>query len=238
VYFSINDALFDHLSTDYKPPVNATNTVEYWTLYIKSDGMLQVSWDTTLIGNPDLTFMWNDGTKTVNMRSVTNTTLPAGEYYVNLSASTTATMDLPIKGGWNLVSVPFTHAQYIVPVNSIQTIYSYNPITRGYDGPVQISSLEPGKAYWIASTRDCIVNVSGESTHPIVKSLTAGWNLVGGSYNTVPFSSITIDPSGSWGVSFVYGYNTQTRQYEQVTNLQSGRGYWGAVSRDCVITIP
>ncbi|MDD5187437.1 MAG: PKD domain-containing protein, partial [Methanoregula sp.] len=117
VYFSINDALFDHLSTDYKPPVNATNTVEYWTLYIKSDGMLQVSWDTTLIGNPDLTFMWNDGTKTVNMRSVTNTTLPAGENYVNLSASTTATRDLPLKGGWNLVSVPFTHAQYVVPVN-------------------------------------------------------------------------------------------------------------------------
>ncbi|MFA5212969.1 MAG: PKD domain-containing protein, partial [Methanoregula sp.] len=238
VYFSISDPLFDHLSTDYKPLVNETNTVEYWTLFIKSNDTVRVLWDATLIGNPNLTFMWNDGTTTVNMRSVTNMTLPAGEYYVNLSASMSATMDLPLNGGWNLVSVPFTHAQYVVPANSIQTIYSYNPLTRGYEGPVQISSLEPGKAYWIASTRDCIVNVTGEPTHPIVKSLTAGWNLVGGSDNIVPFNSIIIDPSGSWGASFVYGYNAQSRLYEQATNLQSGRGYWGAVSRDCVITVP
>jgi len=238
VYFSINDALFDHLSTDYKPQINGTNTFEYWTLYIKSNEIMTILWDTPPLEDPNLTFMWNDGTTKVNMRSVTNTTLLAGEYYVNLSASTSVTTDLPLKSGWNLVSVPFTHAQYVVPANSIQTIYSYNPITRGYDGPVQISSLEPGKAYWIASTRDCIVNVTGEPTHPIVKSLTAGWNLVGGSDNTVPFISITIDPSGSWGASFVYGYNAQSRLYEPATILQSSKGYWGAVNRDCVITVP
>jgi len=238
VYFSIEDAIFDHLSTDYKPPVNATNTVEFWTLYIKSNETVKVYWDTSLTGNPNLTFLWNDGTTTVNMRTVTNATLPAGEYYVNLSVSTTARTDMSLKYGWNLVSVPFTSAQYVVPANAISTIYSYNPVTRGYEGPVQISSLEPGKAYWVAATRDCIVNVTGQPAQPIVKGLKTGWNLIGGTDSSVPFSSITIDPSGSWSLSFVYGYNVQTRMYDQVTSLQSGKGYWGAVNRDCTITIP
>jgi len=238
VYFSIEDAVFDHLSTDYKPPVNATNTVEFWTLYIKSNETVKVYWDTSLAGNPNLTFLWNDGTTTVNMRTVTNATLPAGEYYVNLSVSTTARTDMSLKYGWNLVSIPFTSAQYVVPANAISTIYSYNPVTRGYEGPVQISMLEPGKAYWVAATRDCIVNVTGQPAQPIVKGLKTGWNLIGGTDSSVPFSSITIDPSGSWSLSFVYGYNVQTRMYDQVTSFQSGKGYWGAVNRDCTITIP
>ncbi|MDD5188203.1 MAG: PKD domain-containing protein [Methanoregula sp.] len=238
VHFSIEDAVFDHLSTDYKPPVNATNTVEFWTLYIKSNETVKVYWDARLAGNPNLTFLWNDGTTTVNMRTVTNATLPAGEYNVNLSVSTTARTDMSLKYGWNLVSVPFTSAQYVVPANAISTIYAYNPVTRGYEGPVQISSLEPGKAYWVAATRDCIINITGQPAQPIVKGLKTGWNLIGGTDSSVPFSSITIDPSGSWSLSFVYGYNVQTRMYDPVTSLQSGKGYWSAVNRDCTIIIP
>jgi parallel beta-helix repeat protein len=238
VYFSINDPLFDHLSTDYKPPVNKTNIVEYWTLYIKSNETVRIIWDTTQLSDPNLTYVWNDGTKTIDMRTTTNTTLPAGEYFVNLSASTFVNIDMRINGGWNLVSVPLTNARYIVPTNSIQTIYAYNPVTRLYEGPIQITTMEPGKAYWIASTRDCIVNVSGEPVYPITENLTGGWNLVGGSDKSVPFNAILIDPVDSWSLPFVFGYNVQTRLYEQITTLQTGKGYWGAVNRDCHMTVP
>jgi hypothetical protein len=103
---------------------------------------------------------------------------------------------------------------------------------------VPLSSLEPGKAYWVAATRDCIVNVTGQPEQPLVKDLKTGWNLIGSTDSSVPFSSITIDPAGSWSLGFVFGYNVKTKMYEQVTSLQSGKGYWGAVNRDCTITIP
>jgi hypothetical protein len=144
---------------------------------------------------------------------------------------------IALKAGWNLISVPFSNAQYTVPPSSVQVVYSYNPVTRGYE-PVQLSSLEPGKAYWVASTRDCIINITGMPVTPISRGLKAGWNLVGGSGNPVAFGSIGIDPSGSWSLSYVYGYNTQTKIYEQAATLQPGTGYWGAVNRDCIITVP
>jgi hypothetical protein len=238
VCFNINEDVFDRLSSDYKPPVNESNTIEYWTLYVKSDETALVSWDTTLIKNPNLTFIWNDGTKIVNMRSATNTTLPAGEYSVNLSVSSTARMDLSLKYGWNLVSIPFNNARYVVPANTNLDIYSYDPVARAYDGPIQLSSLEPGKAYWIATAKDCIINVTGDPAHPIVKSLKYGWNLIGASDKTIPLSSITTNPVNSLSPSDIYGYTVQTRTYDQATNLQSGGGYWGATNRDCTITIP
>jgi len=36
----------------------------------------------------------------------------------------------------------------------------------------------------------------------------------------------------------VYGYNPQTKVYVPITELQPGEGYWGAVTRDCTITLP
>jgi hypothetical protein len=237
VYFSSSDPIFDRLSSDYKPAVNSTNTVEYWTLYIKSDEPVLVTWNTAIIGDGNISFTWNDGSTTVNMRSSLNTTLPAGQYFVNVSASTASRMDMPLKAGWNLISVPFSNAQYTVPPSSVQVVYSYNPVTRGYE-LVQLSSLEPGKAYWVASTRDCIINITGMPVTPISRGLKAGWNLIGGSYNPVTFGSIGINPPGSWSLSYVYGYNTQTKIYEQAAALQPGAGYWGAVNRDCTITVP
>jgi len=37
---------------------------------------------------------------------------------------------------------------------------------------------------------------------------------------------------------FVYGYDPLVENYVQVTELQPGEGYWGAVTGDCVITLP
>ncbi|MFA5414209.1 MAG: PKD domain-containing protein [Methanoregula sp.] len=157
--------------------------------------------------------------------------------YITVSPLTPPLWNMSLTYGWNLVSIPFTNAQYVVPANAIDTIYTYNVTTMRYN-QVPLSSLEPGKAYWVASTRDCIVNVTGQPEQPLVKDLKTGWNLIGSTDSSVPFSSITVDPAGSWSLGFVYGYNVKTKMYEQVTSLQSGKGYWGAVNRDCTITIP
>ena len=39
-------------------------------------------------------------------------------------------------------------------------------------------------------------------------------------------------------MQFMHKYNPQTKGYIQVTELQPGEGYWGAVVQDCTITLP
>ncbi|MDN7025303.1 hypothetical protein FGU65_10430 [Methanoculleus sp. FWC-SCC1] len=146
-------------------------------------------------------------------------------------------MDLPLKTGWNLVSIPFSNAEYTVPSGSILAIYGYDPATKAYES-AQIQSLVPGKAYWIASAYDCTVIVTGTPVSPVTVELAQGWNLIGSTAVPIAFSDIAIDPAGSWAMQSVYGYSTATQGYVMTTELQSGGGYWGAVIRDCIITLP
>jgi hypothetical protein len=152
-------------------------------------------------------------------------TVPDNELSINLSA------------GWNLISIPYTEADYNLPSpNPIQIIYWYNPTTRMYE-VTQLSELVPGKAYWLASTSTFQMGVKGVPASPITTHLSVGWNLVGGTDADLLFSSITIDPAGSWAAPFVYRYDPISRVYTTTTTLEPGQGYWGAVTRNCTITI-
>jgi len=238
VYLVCDDPTFDRLSADYKAPVNDANPEESWTLSIRSDEPVQIAWNTTLLCDTKLSLTWRDGTSTIAMKAASSTTLPAGSYSVIISASTAQQMDLPLKAGWNLVSIPFSNAEYTIPSSAIQAIYGYNSATKSYETISRIDSFAPGKAYWIASTSDCIINVTGMLVSPVTAELNTGWNLIGSTAVPTGFSSIAITPVESWAVTFVYGYSPQTKGYVQTTGLQLGGGYWGAVIRDCTITFP
>jgi len=238
VYFMCTDLTFGELSADYKPPVNTTNLEESWTLCIRSDEPVQVAWDTTFLDGSDLFLTWDDGTNAVAMQTTSGTTLPAGSYSISISASTVQQMDLPLQAGWNLVSTPFKNATYTDPQNTILVIYGYNTSAKGYEAVSRIESLVPGEACWIASARDCTVTVTGAPASPVTAHLRQGWNLIGSTADQNTFGSITITPAGSWATPFVYGYDPQAKNYVQITELQPGEGYWGAVIRDCTITFP
>ncbi|KAF5047793.1 PKD domain protein [anaerobic digester metagenome] len=237
VYFTCPDPTFGELSADYRPPVDDANPEESWTLCIRSDEPVQVTWNTTTLSKSELFLTWNNGTNTIAMKATNATTLPAGSYSISISASTVQQMDLPLQVGWNLVSVPFNDAAYTVPQNSVLAIYGYNPSTKGYETVSRIESLVPGKAYWIASGRDCTVTVTGTPVSPVTAQLKQGWNLIGSAAGQSTFDSIAMTPAGSWAMPFVYGYDPQTKGYVQITELQPGKGYWGAVTRDCTITL-
>jgi PKD repeat protein/sugar lactone lactonase YvrE len=150
----------------------------------------------------------------------------------------TPTITLPLAAGWNLVSIPYADADFTLPSpNPIQVIYGYNSTIRSYL-ITSLDQMQPGQAYWVASTAVTEITVNGHDASPITSDLTAGWNLLGGTDQVVPFSSIATDPAGTWAMPFVYGYNTGTRAYGQTTSFQPGHGYWGAVTADCTITIP
>ncbi|WP_292489682.1 GH25 family lysozyme [Methanoculleus sp. 10] len=237
-YFTCTDPTFGQLAADYKPPVDDTNPEAFWTLFIRSDEPVQVAWNTTLLAESVLSLTWDDGMNTIAMKTTNGTTLPAGSYNVNISASTARQMDLPLKGGWNLVSTPFNNAAYTVPEGAILAIYGYNPSTKGYETVSGVTALVPGKAYWIASARNCTVTMTGTPVIPVTAQLKQGWNLIGSTAGRNAFDGIAITPAGSWAMAFVYGYNPQTKSYVPITELQPGEGYWGAVTRDCTITLP
>jgi len=237
-YFTCTGPIFKQLSADYKPPVNDANPEESWTLCIRSDEPVQVTWDTALLAESVLSLTWDDGTNTITMKAASGTTLPAGSYSITISASTARQMDLPLQAGWNLVSVPFSNATCTVPEGAILAIYGYNPSTKGYETVPRIESLVPGKAYWIASARNCTITVTGTPVIPVTAHLKPGWNLIGSTAGRNAFDGIAITPAGSWAMAFVYGYNPQTKSYVPITELQPGEGYWGAATQDCTITLP
>jgi len=237
-YFTCTDPTFGQLSADYKPPVDGANPEEFWTLAIRSDEPVQVAWNTALLADSVLSLTWDDGTNTVAMKTTNGITLPAGSYNVNISASIARQMDLSLQEGWNLVSTPFNNAAYTVPQNSILAIYGYNPSTKGYETVSGVTALVPGEACWIASARNCTVTVTGTPVIPVTAQLKQGWNLIGSTAGRNAFDGIAITPTESWAMAFVYGYNPQTKVYVPITELQPGEGYWGAVTRDCTITLP
>jgi PKD repeat protein len=237
-FFAINDTLFPALSADYKPTVSDTNPTEIWVLKLTSNETIKVTWDTSGFTIPEIQLTWKNGSATEPMRILSGTTLSSGTYSVIITASTGNEMEIPIATGWNLISVPYTNAEYTLPSpNPIQIIYWYNPTTRMYE-VTPMNALVPGRAYWIASTSTFQIGVKGMPASPITTDLSTGWNLVGGTDQDITFGSIAIDPAGAWAMPFVYGYNTDTRTYEQATVLTPGAGYWGAVTADSTITIP
>ena len=237
-YFTCTDPTFGQLAADYKPPVDDTNPEAFWTLFIRSDEPVQVAWNTTLLAESVLSLTWDDGTNTIAMKTTNGTTLPAGSYSISISASTARQMDLSLQEGWNLVSTPFNNATYTVPEGAILAIYGYNPSTKGYETVSGVTALVPGKAYWIASARNCTVTMTGTPVIPVTAQLKQGWNLIGSTAGRNAFDGIAIAPTESWAMAFVYGYNPQTKSYVPITELQPGEGYWGAVTRDCTITLP
>jgi len=238
VHFACTDPIFRELATDYRPPVDGANPEESWILALRSDEPVQVVWDTACLFDSDLFLTWDDGASTIAMKATNGTTLPAGSYSIAITAGTTRQMDLSLQAGWNLVSAPFNNAAYTVPPDSIVAIYGYNSSAKGYETVPRIESLVPGRAYWIASGRNCAITVTGMPASPIAAELKSGWNLIGSAACRSAFSSIAITPEGTWAMPFVYGYDPQVENYVQITELQPGEGYWGAVTGDCVITLP
>jgi len=238
VHFACTDPIFRELATDYRPPVDGANPEESWILALRSDEPVQVVWDTACLFDSDLFLTWDDGASTIAMKATNGTTLPAGSYSIAITAGTTRQMDLSLQAGWNLVSAPFNNAAYTVPPDSIVAIYGYNSSAKGYETVPRIESLVPGRAYWIASGRNCTITVTGMPASPIAAELKSGWNLIGSAACRSAFSSIAITPEGTWAMPFVYGYDPLVENYVQITELQPGEGYWGAVTGDCVITLP
>jgi parallel beta-helix repeat protein len=115
--------------------------------------------------------------------------------------------------GWNFISIPVENS------TNVNTLFPGNLGVMAWDGTsyVDVSSLEPGKGYWVLYSSDNIKEVCGEPVYEMCINITQpGWHAIGAPFNTTPTAPYEI-----------FSYNRLTSTYDtSVSELEPTNGYW------------
>ncbi|GEM_PF-1364330 len=144
-------------------------------------------------------------------------------YDFELPEALNVTDTIHIRAGWNLISLP------VMPANPAANVifpgaHSYaewDPVSEGY---VEVTNMEPGKAYWVLMGSAADYPVTGI---PVVKvereDIGPGWWMVGAPYDP---TEDALGSGFSWdgsGHVTPYGFN---RSYYNTMRFHGGNGYW------------
>ena len=130
---------------------------------------------------------------------------------------------LPLKAGWNMVSLP------IIPDNSsVSAIFgeiptlSIRPVVT-WESPIfiQVNKIEPKKGYWVFTPSNMDIVITGIPITETNISLTAGWNMVGTTgLNNIDLTLIPNQvpqrPSVTW----------QSPMFVSINELEPGKAAW------------
>ena len=153
---------------------------------------------------------------------------------------------LQLNTGWNLISLPLMpdDTDVLDVMNSLagnwNSVWSYETGNwKRYDltGPDflnDLTTIEPGKGYWLNMKSDDTLSLSGSEPTTKSISLSAGWNLV--SYNSLNSKSTTEamnSVTGNWNSIWSYEAGIWKRYdltgpdfLNDLTSLEPGKGYW------------
>jgi len=148
----------------------------------------------------------------------------------------TVDIDLVLKTGWNMVSVPVQASDMststIFP--GVDAVYTWDPSSKSYTMP---TTIEPEKGYWVAVSSDRTITVTGTPVIEWEDGLLQGWNMIGSVYGgTIDFSDPDDDPNGSCE-GFCYCWNPSGKCYDYETDICTGVGYWAACTSACDLTM-
>jgi hypothetical protein len=137
---------------------------------------------------------------------------------------------VPVKLGWNMVSVPLTVSDAgkstLFPTAS-SSAFAYQ------GGYAPAETLRNGIAYWLKFPSDAEIDVAGVTRLADSVAVRAGWNMVGSVSSPVPVSGIAADPPGILQSQF-FGYGGS---YTVADSILPGRGYWVKASEDGILTL-
>jgi hypothetical protein len=154
---------------------------------------------------------------------------------VVLYAADEVTVNLALKAGWNMVSVP------VIPSDPTTSsvfagsvaVYTWNPIDRNYVVP---TTVVPQRGYWVAVVSDLTIPVTGTPVSEWESELLVGWNMVGSIQpHAVLVGDLVDDPPNSILTNAVYHWNTGGKSYASVSSLKPGEGYWVASVNECLL---
>lgn len=247
---------------DHYPMVSPIPLVAGFTANVTSGVTpLTVSFNDTSSGYVS---SWNwsfgDGSANVTTRNASYTYYAPGSYTVVLTVADStgvsssaskviivspASFTVPLKQGWNLVSFPLVN--YTIRASSLGSIgvtdvAAFNSSTQSYDEYYNMSfstlaydfTLRPERGYFIKSSRDTSLIVTGAMPVGRSVSLCYGWNLVGWStYDHSTASAIvallpnnqTVARFSAVNQSFdVFAEHLSTSMYD--FDMKSGEGYF------------
>ena len=177
----------------------------------------------------------------------------------------TVNYDIPLRLGWNFVSIPLTLAStntetVLLPISGkYSKVYAYNSSDiadpwKVYDLSLppflnDLSEINNTKGLWLYATQNATWTVNGSwpSSTPI--ALKTGWNLVGYPGQT---SKTVADALTSIAGKYtkVYTYNafddadpwkvydvTLPPFLNDLSQIQAGRAYWIYATQDCTLTV-
>jgi len=159
-----------------------------------------------------------------------------GELVVLHSAGE-VTVELALKTGWNMVSVPVVPDDPAVSVvfAGSEAVYTWNPLTKSYVMPTQV---EPERGYWVGVISDRTMSVTGTPVTSWSSQLRMGWNMVGSIHGkTVAVADLVDNPPASIQRAAVYIWNPTGKSYATASNVEPGKGYWLGTIQDCTLSI-
>ena len=165
-------------------------------------------------------------------------------FAVKLDSEGTATLetvaiDLALKAGWNMVSVPVvpedTSRAAVFPPADVVAVYTWNPSQKSYEVP---DTIEPEVGYWVAVATDRTITVTGTPVTEWDSSLTTGWNMVGSVCgDPVLVTDLVDDPTPSIVRSAIYSWNPTNKSYATASQIAEGLGYWVATTQNCTLAM-
>ena len=162
-------------------------------------------------------------------------TMPAQHISVTATFVEVVEMQMSLKAGWNLVSVPVipddSSVEAVFPETEV--VYAWDASTGGYD---MAAEVEPSKGYWVAVLSDTVITLSGVPVYDWTDEVTAGWNLVGSVFGSVDFTEPDTEPPGMVE-GFSYRWNPDLPGYTFSTTKEPAMGHWIAATGDCVLTL-
>jgi len=145
-------------------------------------------------------------------------------YAFGADASITVTdapppVDLALKAGWNMVSLPVTPAD-----NNLTALFDDAEVAFEYvvgTGYVSVTALETGKGYWVKVPGDRTYTLTGTALTTYTTNIPVrAWSLMGAANAT---ATPVTDPADSVEVMFEYVPGTG---YVSATQLEAGKAYW------------
>jgi len=220
----------------------------YFTNTSTGEGIDQWSWD--FDDAMDFT-----GKRYSTLQNPSHTYEYAGSYYVTLTVWNDAGSDivgktitisppptptpspysLSLNEGWNLASIPLKNATYTVPAPVYPHVYAYDSVSQKYCD-MDISDMQAGTGYWIASASDVSMELYGEPVSHYSCNGTKGWNMIGGLAYETTSQGITLD-SMSISNPILYGYDGISRKYQSFGYLLPSYGYWLYLYEDGIVNV-
>jgi hypothetical protein len=139
---------------------------------------------------------------------------------VNSEDSEDAERNLPLRNGWNLLSLTVeptpVHPQHLFGMGT--TIWAWDPARQVYDDASAVSP-QPGYGYWvnIPAAAELPAQIDGFSPRFTLVPLTELWNLIGPFVDDIAVASERVK---------LPMYRYAVGEYEQTERLRVGYGHW------------